>query len=57
MIITVGSTNPSKIKSVKKIAGQLFKEFKIRSVNASSGVTDMPLSDNEMIKGAKNRAE
>lgn len=57
MIISVGSTNPTKIKSVKKIASQLFKEYKVKSFKASSGVTDMPLSDEEMIKGAKNRAK
>ncbi|MBT2680734.1 DUF84 family protein [Bacillus sp. ISL-35] len=54
MKVAVGSKNPAKINAVKAA----FKEtdFEIVSIDAESGVSDQPMSDEETIKGAVNRA-
>lgn len=54
MKVAIGSKNPAKINAVKAA----FKEtdFEIVSINAESGVSDQPMSDEETIKGAVNRA-
>ena len=57
MIVAVGSTNPTKIRPVKKIFSKHFKDVKTIGVNVSSGVSDQPLSDQEMFTGALNRAK
>jgi inosine/xanthosine triphosphatase len=56
MEIAIGSNNPVKINAVKKAFSTFFNEFKVNSVVSSSGVTDMPMSFDEMFQGAKNRA-
>jgi len=56
MIIAVGSTNPTKIEAVSRVAKKLFNDFKVISVDAPSGVKDMPFSSDECITGAKSRA-
>jgi inosine/xanthosine triphosphatase len=56
MEIAIGSKNPVKINAVKKAFSMFFKDFKVSSVASSSGVADMPMSFDEMFKGAKNRA-
>jgi inosine/xanthosine triphosphatase len=54
MKIIIGSNNPAKIEAVK----HAFKgNYDFLSVNAFSGVSEMPFSDEETIKGAINRAE
>lgn len=54
MRVAVGSKNPAKINAVK----EAFKEYQyeIISVDAESGVSEQPMSDEETIKGAVNRA-
>lgn len=54
MKVAVGSKNPAKINAVK----EAFKAypFEIISVDAPSGVSDQPMTDEETIKGAINRA-
>ena len=54
MRIAVGSKNPAKINAVK--AAFIDGSFKIVSVDAESGVSEQPMSDEETIKGAVNRA-
>ncbi|MHA1617128.1 MAG: inosine/xanthosine triphosphatase [Candidatus Njordarchaeales archaeon] len=58
LLIAVGSTNPAKIKAVenafKKIFGQ---HIKVQGIKVSSGVSIQPLSDEEMVRGAINRAK
>jgi inosine/xanthosine triphosphatase len=56
MIITVSSTNPLKVESVKMVVTELFDNPEINSVKTSSGVNDMPLNDSETMAGAINRA-
>ncbi|SEM39186.1 inosine/xanthosine triphosphatase [Mesobacillus persicus] len=54
MIISVGTKNPAKIAAVEAV----FKDYSndIVSVDTDSGVRAQPLSDDETIKGAVNRA-
>ncbi|MBT2683976.1 DUF84 family protein [Bacillus sp. ISL-37] len=54
MQVAVGSKNPAKINAVK----EAFKEYEyeIISFDAESGVSEQPMSDEETIKGAVNRA-
>ena len=56
MIIAVGSTNPTKVNAVKRIAERLFDEVKVVSVKSPSLVNEMPFSSDECVTGAKNRA-
>lgn len=56
--VIIGSKNPVKVKAAEIAFTRLFSNDKIavKSINTSSEVSDMPLSDKEMINGAKNRA-
>ncbi len=54
MRIAVGSKNPAKINAVK--GAFMDGSFEIISVDAESGVSEQPMSDEETIKGAVNRA-
>lgn len=54
MRIAVGSKNPAKINAVQ--AAFMDGSFEIVSVDAESGVSEQPMSDEETIKGAVNRA-
>ncbi|MFC1647168.1 DUF84 family protein, partial [Patescibacteria group bacterium] len=57
MIIAVGSKNPTKIESTKLVFSYYFKEIKVVGVDVDSGVKDQPNSDDEMYKGAFERAK
>ena len=52
MKIAVGSLNPAKVNAVRTI----FDTDKVLSMNAESGVSDQPFTDEETIKGAISRA-
>jgi inosine/xanthosine triphosphatase len=54
MKIIIGSNNPAKIEAVKRV---FLGNYVFHSVNAASGVGDMPFKDEETIQGAINRAE
>jgi len=55
--VAVGSKNPNKIEAVKSAFKKVFNsDIEFISVSVSSGVSDMPMSFEEMVKGAKNRA-
>lgn len=57
MKIIIGSNNPAKIEAVKW-AFQAFQEnYELFPINAASGVSEMPFTDEETIRGAINRAE
>jgi inosine/xanthosine triphosphatase len=58
MKIIVGSKNPSKIKAVEKAAKDyaFLKRAQVLGVEVISGVSEQPLSMEETIRGAKNRA-
>lgn len=59
MIVAVGSTNEAKVLAVKESlsASPRFSNAKIVSLSASSDVSSQPLSLQETILGAKNRAK
>ena len=57
MIIAVGSTNITKIEPVKSVFSHYFKDTKVEGVNVTSGISDQPMSEGEMYKGALNRAK
>ena len=54
--IAVGSTNPVKIGAVKDGLKKLYPEAHYVGVKVESGVSHQPTSDEETMKGAKNRA-
>jgi len=57
MIVAVGSKNKTKIAPVEEVFKFHFKEVKVIGVKVASGVDDQPMSDEEMFKGAYNRAK
>jgi len=55
--IAVGSKNPIKIKAVKIAFEKVFgPDIEVLGLSVLSDVSDMPMSFEEMVKGAKNRA-
>lgn len=58
MIIAIGSTNVAKVAAVKEIIERspLFSGVQIVSLSTHSDVSSQPLSLQETIQGAKNRA-
>jgi len=54
--VAVGSKNPIKIEAAKLAFEKVFGQCKIIGISVSSDVSDMPVSFEEMVKGAKNRA-
>lgn len=54
MKIAIGSKNPAKIAAVERVFTE--KGFEVLAVEAESGVSPQPMSDEETIKGAINRA-
>lgn len=59
MKVAVGSKNPVKIESVRLAFEALWpdKKWQVEGIEVSSGVSDQPMSDEESIKGAYNRAK
>lgn len=57
--ISIGTTNPTKIQAVEEVArtSPLFADLRIKFHAAPSGVSEQPMSVEETIQGAKNRAE
>jgi inosine/xanthosine triphosphatase len=56
MKIAVGSTNPVKVSAVRQMVERVWPDATIYPVAVSSGVSEMPHSDEETIAGARNRA-
>jgi inosine/xanthosine triphosphatase len=57
--IAVGSKNPVKVEAVKAAFAAYWPELELESIGSevNSGVSHQPLSDDETIKGATNRAK
>ncbi|MFX0069962.1 MAG: inosine/xanthosine triphosphatase [Candidatus Hermodarchaeota archaeon] len=55
--VCVGSLNPSKINAVKKAFNVYFNRVQILSIKVDSKVPDQPIGLNNIINGAKNRAQ
>ncbi|MCX8169183.1 MAG: inosine/xanthosine triphosphatase [Candidatus Methanomethylicia archaeon] len=56
MKIIVGSINPSKIEAVSRVASRVFVNFEIIPIDVESEVSHTPISEDEIIHGAINRA-
>ncbi len=56
MKIAVGTKNPAKIAAVRQVIERAWPECELVSVSVPSGVSEMPLSDEECLLGARNRA-
>lgn len=56
MKIAIGSTNPVKITAVKNVMKKIYDNFEIIPVKVNSNVADNPLTEEETIEGAINRA-
>lgn len=59
MKIAVGSQNPVKIKAVRLAFQTIWpdKQWEVLSTEVTSGVAAQPMSDEEAIRGARNRAK
>ncbi|MCL5438700.1 MAG: inosine/xanthosine triphosphatase [Patescibacteria group bacterium] len=59
MKIVVGSKNPTKIQAAKEAFLMVFpnKKWEVVGIDVESGVVSQPMSDDESIKGARNRAK
>lgn len=59
MVIAVGSTNPAKVLAVKEVLldSTRFAKIKVIELRVGSNVSDQPISLQETIQGAKNRAK
>jgi|SRR5690606_12483890 len=57
LLVLVGSKNPVKIAATEDAFTRAFnKSFLVEGINASSGVSEQPKSDQETLLGARNRA-
>lgn len=56
MKIAVGSTNPTKVAAARRAAAKVWPGGAVIPVAVPSGVSEQPLSDDETIRGAVNRA-
>jgi inosine/xanthosine triphosphatase len=54
--IVVGTFNPTKIKPVERVFSHYYSDALVYRVHVSSGVSEQPLSDEEIFEGAENRA-
>lgn len=55
-MVTVGSTNPAKLKPVELVFGEVFG-LEVRGIEVPSGVRDQPIGYDETVLGAQNRAK
>jgi len=56
MKIAIGSTNPTKVEAARRATAKVWPEGEVVAVAVPSGVGEQPLSDDETIRGAVNRA-
>ncbi len=54
--IAVGSLNPVKVAAVGDMVGRVWPGAGVRGIDVPSGVRVMPMSDDETLAGARNRA-
>lgn len=56
MKIAIGSTNPTKIRAVRKILRRLYPRAEFVAIEVPSGVPGQPIGDEQTRRGAVNRA-
>ncbi len=54
--VAIGSTNPAKVAAAERAARRVWPGMDIIAVAVPSGVREQPLSDDETVRGAINRA-
>ena len=57
MKVAVGSTNPTKVAAVETVVKRFWPDAEIIALAVPTGVSEMPMSDEETITGARNRAQ
>jgi len=57
ILIGVGSTNPVKINATRSAFSRFFNNIKIISRKVDPGISPQPMTDEEMVTGAINRAK
>lgn len=55
--VAVGSLNPAKITAVHEVITEVWPGASVRGVEVPSGVSAMPMSNEETLRGARNRAQ
>jgi len=56
MKIIVSSKNPVKLEATKAGFESFFSDAEVEGISVESGVSDQPMSDDETLNGARNRA-
>jgi inosine/xanthosine triphosphatase len=56
-LVRVGSTNPPKLEGVRAALAALSCDVTVEGIDLESGVPDQPLGFEEIVEGARNRAE
>ena len=56
MKIAVGTLNPAKITAVTQTISRVWADAEIMPVVVPTGISEMPMTDEETIRGARNRA-
>ena len=57
MIVAVGSKNAAKVKAVKDVFSLFGQEAEVKGFSVDTGVSEQPLSLEETVEGAVNRAK
>lgn len=55
--VCIGSLNPTKINAVKRGFSKFFENYTLFEISADSQVSNQPIGIEEIIEGAKNRAQ
>lgn len=55
--IAIGTTNPAKVQAIQKAFDEQYKEVQFQCLKTESYVSEQPMSDQETIEGALNRAK
>ncbi len=56
MKVAIGSTNRAKVKAVRTVINKVWPDAQLAPVAVASGVDEMPMTSDECLEGARNRA-
>lgn len=56
ILVAVGSTNRTKIEAVQNVFRHYYPDCEVTGFDVASGVSDQPISEEEMFTGAETRA-
>jgi inosine/xanthosine triphosphatase len=57
MLVAIGSTNPVKVAAAQEAVRHYWPGARCVALQVDTGVAAMPMSDEETVRGARNRAE